>query len=47
MEQDLKSVAIWNVKFNLLTSSEIASVVNSWILSGKKGYTLLESMLIQ
>lgn len=40
MEQDLKSVAIWNVKFNLLTASEIALVVNSWILSGKKGIHL-------
>jgi N-acetylglucosaminyldiphosphoundecaprenol N-acetyl-beta-D-mannosaminyltransferase len=37
---DLKEVKIWNVKFNLLTAEEIATVVNSWLDEGKKGIHL-------
>ena len=40
MEQDLKEVKIWNVKYNLLTIPEIVSVVNNWLDKGKYGIHL-------
>jgi len=38
--QDLKEVRIWNIKYNLLTAQEIASVVNTWLKEGRRGIHL-------
>lgn len=37
---DLKEIRIWNVKYNLLTKTEITDIVNEWIDEGKKGIHL-------
>lgn len=37
---DLKEVRIWNIKYNLLTESEIAEIVDKWISEGRKGIHL-------
>ena len=37
---ELKEVRIWNVKYNLLTTSEIADIVSHWIDEGRKGIHL-------
>lgn len=37
---DLKEVRIWNVKYNLLTISEIVNVVNEWLDGGRRGIHL-------
>lgn len=37
---DLKEVRIWNIKYNLLTVSEIADIVSKWIDDGKIGIHL-------
>lgn len=37
---DLKEVRIWNIKYNLLTVSEIADIVSKWIDEGRKGIHL-------
>ena len=37
---DLKEVKIWNIKFNLLTETEIADIVNQWTSEGRKGIHL-------
>ena len=37
---DLKEVRIWNIKYNLLTVSEITEIVSKWIDEGKKGIHL-------
>ena len=37
---DLKEIRIWNIKYNLLTSSEIAEVVSQWLEDGKRGIHL-------
>lgn len=37
---DLKEIRIWNVKYNLLSESEIADIVSKWIDEGKKGIHL-------
>lgn len=40
MIQDLKEIKIWNVKYNLLTISEIVDIVNKWLDEGKRGIHL-------
>lgn len=40
MNQDLKEVKIWNVKYNLLSISEIVDVVNRWLDEGRRGIHL-------
>lgn len=37
---DLKEIRIWNVKYNLLTTLEIANIVSKWIDEGRKGIHL-------
>lgn len=37
---DLKEIQIWNIKYNLLTESEIADIVVKWIDEGRKGIHL-------
>lgn len=37
---DLKEIRIWNMKYNLLTLSEITSIVSRWIDEGKRGIHL-------
>lgn len=37
---DLKEIRIWNIKYNLLTLSELVDVVSRWIDEGKKGIHL-------
>lgn len=37
---DLKEIKIWNVKYNLLTISEIVRIVNLWLSEGRKGIHL-------
>lgn len=37
---DLKEVGIWNIKYNLLTLSEITDIVSKWIEDGKRGIHL-------
>ena len=37
MNKDLKEIKIWNVKYNLLTISEIVDIVNEWLDEGRKG----------
>ena len=37
---DLKEIRIWNIKFNLLTLSEIVDIVSRWLDEGKKGIHL-------
>ena len=37
---DLKEIRIWNIKFNLLTKSEIADIVTKWIDEGRRGIHL-------
>lgn len=37
---DLKEIRIWNIKYNLLTLSEITDIVSKWIDDGKKGIHL-------
>lgn len=37
---DLKEIRIWNIKYNLLTPSEIADVVVQWLEEGKRGIHL-------
>lgn len=40
MNKDLKEIKIWNVKYNLLTISEIVDIVNEWLDEGRKGIHL-------
>ena len=40
---DLKEVRIWNVKYNLLTVSEVVDIVEQWIEEGRKGIHLTGS----
>lgn len=40
MTQNLKEINIWNVKYNLLTISEIVDIVNKWLDEGKRGIHL-------
>lgn len=40
MNQDLKEIKIWNIKYNLLTISEIVDIVNKWLDEGRKGVHL-------
>lgn len=40
---DLKEVRIWNVKYNLLTVSEVVDIVEQWIGEGRKGIHLTGS----
>lgn len=37
---DLKEIKIWNVKYNLLTISEIVDIVNKWLVEGRRGIHL-------
>lgn len=37
---DLKEIRIWNVKYNLLTISEIISIVSKWLEEGRRGIHL-------
>lgn len=37
---DLKEVRIWNIKYNLLTLSEIVDIVNKWLDEGRRGIHL-------
>lgn len=37
---DLKEIKIWNVKYNLLTVSEIVDIVNKWLVEGRRGIHL-------
>lgn len=37
---DLKEIRIWNIKFNLLTPSEIGSIVLQWLNEDKRGIHL-------
>lgn len=37
---DLKEIRIWNIKYNLLTPSEIADIVVQWLDEGKRGIHL-------
>ena len=40
MNQDLKEIKIWNVKYNLLTIAEIVDIVNKWLDEGIRGIHL-------
>ncbi len=40
MNEDLKEVRIWNVKYNLLSVGEIADFVEKWLDEGRKGIHL-------
>ena len=40
MTQNIKEINIWNVKYNLLTISEIVDIVNKWFDEGKRGIHL-------
>lgn len=37
---DLKEIRIWNIKYNLLTPSEIAEIVSLWLEEGRHGIHL-------
>ena len=37
---DLKEIRIWNVKYNLLTISEIVDIVSNWLGEGRRGIHL-------
>lgn len=37
---DLKEIRIWNVKYNLLTISEIVDIVSKWLDEGRRGIHL-------
>ena len=40
MNEDLKEINIWNIKYNLLTVSEIVDIVNKWLEEGRTGIHL-------
>ena len=40
MSNKLKEIKAWNIKFNLLTKSEIVSQVDTWLSQGRKGIHL-------
>ena len=40
MSKDLKDIKIWNIKYNLLSISEIVDVVNEWLEEGRMGVHL-------
>ena len=40
MEQDLKQINIWNIKYNLLNIEEIVNTVDQWLSEGRKGIHL-------
>ena len=37
---DLKEIRIWNIKYNLLTISEIVDIVSNWLGEGRRGIHL-------
>ena len=37
---DLKEVRVWNIKYNLLTISEIVGIVSKWLDEGRRGIHL-------
>lgn len=40
MKQELKSINIWNIKYNLLNIEEIVALVSEWLDKGRKGIHL-------